>query len=213
MVASDEDKSSEDGNDHASRLAARKARKRFREEGGNRWEKAEIKVRVRGPTRNGFNRSTGERNRRLTRKSRHHFAPICPSRGKREKMSTPATPVGDKPSRPPSSSIAVDLPISVQNDGFPVEEDARSNCEQCFRTTLDLGGQFLCVGGDCVVALNTGAPANSVCCELLGNHFLLVGKQGLPRVSTYPSRFRFGDGRIGGVRYAADITAGIAGRG
>ena len=37
---------------------------------------------------------------------------------------------------------------------------------------------------------------------------------GIPKVAMYPStaRFRLGGGRVGGVRYAADIKVGIAGR-
>ena len=41
----------------------------------------------------------------------------------------------------------------------------------------------------------------------------MPGNMGLPRVSTYPAqaRFEFGDGRMGDVRFAANITVGIAG--
>ena len=36
---------------------------------------------------------------------------------------------------------------------------------------------------------------------------------GLPRAPTYPAqaRFKFGNGRLGGVRFVADITVGVAG--
>ena len=47
----------------------------------------------------------------------------------------------------------------------------------------------------------------------LNRHNLTLEKTGLPRVSTYPAqaRLKFGDRRMGDLRLAADITAGIAG--
>ena len=46
----------------------------------------------------------------------------------------------------------------------------------------------------------------------MGNRNLLPEKHGAPRVSTYPAcrRFKFGDGRRGAERFAAESTAGIA---
>ena len=56
--------------------------------------------------------------------------------------------------------------------------------------------------------LDAGATANLVCRreELLAN-------KGLPAVTTHPAHatFKFGDGRTGEVRHAADITVGVAG--
>ena len=62
------------------------------------------------------------------------------------------------------------------------------------------------------VILETGATANLARFRWLESHNSLLGKRGLPWVSTYPARARltFRDGRSGEVRYAADITAGIA---
>ena len=60
--------------------------------------------------------------------------------------------------------------------------------------------------------LETGEAANSVCLRGSETHNKLPGRRGCPRVSTYPSKawFRSGDGRVGEVRHAADIPAGVA---
>ena len=61
--------------------------------------------------------------------------------------------------------------------------------------------------------LGAGAPSNSVCVRWLENHNRITNRKGYQEVSTYPSsaRFRFGDGRLGDVRRAADIPVGVAG--
>ena len=63
-----------------------------------------------------------------------------------------------------------------------------------------------------MVALDTGATANLVSFERLENHKSIVGKRGLRRKSSHTAsaRFKFGDGRRGEVRYAAEITVGTA---
>ena len=65
-----------------------------------------------------------------------------------------------------------------------------------------------------VVVLDTGATANLVCRAWVANRNLFLGELGMEKVRLYPSaaRFKFGDGRIGEVQYAANITVGIAGR-
>ena len=65
-----------------------------------------------------------------------------------------------------------------------------------------------------VVVLDTGATANLVCRAWVANHNLSLGRLGMEKVHLYPSaaRFKFGDGRIGEVQYAANISVGIAGR-
>ena len=70
---------------------------------------------------------------------------------------------------------------------------------QSFSTTSDAGGVFSVSAADSVVVLDTGATANL--------------EKGRRKVSTYTSsaRFRFGGGRRGEVRRAADILVGIAG--
>ena len=66
---------------------------------------------------------------------------------------------------------------------------------------------------DSVAVLDIGATANLICFRWLERHNRLQAKRGYPKVSTYSStaRPRFGDGRLGEVRHAADTTVGIAG--
>ena len=78
---------------------------------------------------------------------------------------------------------------------------------------MDAGGLFLVSEKGSVVVLDTGATANLVCFRCLDHHNRLAERHGFRRVSTYPqkARFRLGDGRVGNVRHAVDIPAGIAG--
>ena len=85
----------------------------------------------------------------------------------------------------------MESPRSAQEDGFPIEKETEINCEKSSSATLYLGDQFLCVGEDGVVAPETGAAANLGRLKRLGNHNLLLGKQGLPRKSTYPAMGAF----------------------
>ena len=64
---------------------------------------------------------------------------------------------------------------------------------------------------DCVVVLDASAPANLI--WRIGRHTSISERRGVPRAETYPAcaRFKFGDGRLEEVRYAAGIPAGIAG--
>ena len=66
---------------------------------------------------------------------------------------------------------------------------------------------------DSVVFLETAAAATLVCFRRLANRNSLLAKRGCCRVKTYPAnaRFKSENGRIGGVRVAADIPVGIAG--
>ena len=66
---------------------------------------------------------------------------------------------------------------------------------------------------DGVAALDPGATANLVRFSRLAHHSSILEKHGFPKVTTYPSeaRCRFGDGRPGEVRRAADIPAWNAG--
>ena len=43
----------------------------------------------------------------------------------------------------------MESPVSVQDDEFHVKREKKSNCEQPFAITMDLGGQCLCMGEDC----------------------------------------------------------------
>ena len=77
---------------------------------------------------------------------------------------------------------------------------------------MDLGDLFLVPREDSVVALNTSTAANIVRFSWLAYRNRILEGRGAPRVSTYHSkaRFRFGDGRLGEVRHAADILVGVA---
>ena len=89
-----------------------------------------------------------------------------------------------------------------------------STCEQSFVTTLDAGDLFMVSQETSAVVLATGAAANVVCFSSLARHNRTLERRGVPRVTAYlpQTRFRFGDGRLGEVRHAADIPMGIAGR-
>ena len=113
----------------------------------------------------------------------------------------------------PPSSIAMGAPLEVgpswkQGSGGPGRPH-----EQSFSATLGIGGQFAVSRPDSVVVLDSGAAAKSVCFKRLDNHNLLFRKFGLPEVLPYSAtaRSKFGDGRMGEVKHAADIMVGIAG--
>ena len=65
-----------------------------------------------------------------------------------------------------------------------------------------------------MVALDTGATANLVCFKWLGNHNSFLRKIGHQNVMPYSTmaRLKFGDGRVGELKHAADIKDGTAGR-
>ena len=91
--------------------------------------------------------------------------------------------------------------------------DAERRCGHSFSATVEVGGRFARAHGDSVVVLLAGTAANLVCFKWLGNHISLPRKTGGPKVNTYlaMARFRFGDSRIGDVRYASDIKVGTPG--
>ena len=163
--------------------------------------------------RNGFNRRTGERNRRCCCGGEYHLLPKCPKR-------TNAPPANPSPSPPRNyvprssfSSIAMDPASFVCSESSPPEARVEGCTEQSFSTSLDPGCQLVCMRDDSVVVLDTGATANLACFRWLSRRNSLLEQKGFPRVLTYPAqaRFKFGDGRAGNVCFAADITAGIAG--
>ena len=98
--------------------------------------------------------------------------------------------------------------------GLHVQAAKKSNCEQAFPATRDLGGRYPSMGGDGVVALETGAAGNLARFRWPGNHYSLGGRQRLPRISTFPAceRSKIGDGRHIEVRFDADSTVGFVGR-
>ena len=69
------------------------------------------------------------------------------------------------------------------------------------------------MGQDSVAMLDTATTAGVACFRWLGTRRSLLARHGCPTVSAYPAiaRFIFGGGHLGDVRYAADITVGVAG--
>ena len=121
--------------------------------------------------------------------------------------------------------------MTVRRPSQSAKEERSPDREQSFATSLDSGGQFLFEGADCVVVLDTWATANLVGFERatadvrappssiwghsrqwLAHHNRILDRKGLPGVPTYPAsaRCKFGDGRLGGGRHAADVPVGIA---
>ena len=113
----------------------------------------------------------------------------------------------------PFSSIAIEPPLEV---GPSWNQSRAGRRRQPLPTTLELGGQFAVTQSDDVVVLGAGAgaTANLVCFEWLGNHNSFLQKTRFPKVTPYSAtaRLKFGDGRVGAVKHAADINVGIAGR-
>ena len=79
---------------------------------------------------------------------------------------------------------------------------------------MEVGDQFVRAHGHSVVALETGANASLVCLKWSQNRDSHLQQVGIPKVRTNPTktRLKFGEDRIGEVRYAADIKVRIAAR-
>ena len=103
-------------------------------------------------------------------------------------------------------------PVGAQDDRSSVRPDAQGRCAQSIATARNLGNRLLHMGEDSVVVSDIRAAANLERFRGLVNRNLLVEGRGSPRVSTFPgcARFKFGDGRLVDVRYAADISVGLA---
>ena len=78
---------------------------------------------------------------------------------------------------------------------------------------MELGGQLAASQSESAVVLETGTTADLVCYKRLGNRHLFSGKQGFAEAAPYTSaaQFKFGDGRIGEVKRAADFKVVNAG--
>ena len=90
------------------------------------------------------------------------------------------------------------------------EEDRNSG--QWVSTSQDFGGQYLCTGAESAAVLETGTTTNLARFRWSEHrNKILVGK-GIDRVATYSAcaQLKFGDGRLGEVRCAAEIPAGTA---
>ena len=167
-----------------------------------------------GQTLNGLKRRTGQRNRRYRRDSEYRPATKCQWRDTPRGDGSPFPQERDRAHRPSYSSVSMETPVSAQRADHLGESGTDGKCEQSFAVEKDLGGVPMASKVECVAVLDTGATANLVRLKWLANHKSHLQKTGLPKVNTYPAaaRIKFGDGRIGEVRPAADIQVGIAGR-
>ena len=107
----------------------------------------------------------------------------------------------------------MESPLRVQHPKLASSDEPGRQYTHSFSATLEIGGQLVCVRDDSVVALDTGATTNFVRLKRLDNRDSYEQKMRPPKVIPLPTRARsiFGDGRVGEVRYAADIKVGIAG--
>ena len=75
-------------------------------------------------------------------------------------------------------------PGCEQDDGSSVKAAGKSNRAQSISDTVDLGGQFPCMGEGSAVALDSDATANMVCSQRLGFRKSPWEKTGSARVPT-----------------------------
>ena len=121
-------------------------------------------------------------------------------------------PVNNAP-RSSLSLISIANLASFCTEGAKHFKEGNWQREQSFSTTSESGSHLIRMMENSVVTLDAAATANLMCFRWLIRHNTMPGRVGLRRESTYPAqvRFKFGDGRMGDVRHAADITAGAAG--
>ena len=163
---------------------------------------------------NAFNRKTGRSNRCFACNREYHYAPQC---SRKENRSIRAPPYREMAKKTPSrtySPFAAEPPLHVQPYRPTGSEVSDRPYERSFPANLKMGTHFVCARDDCVVVLDTGATANSVCFRRLRNRNSCLRKIGPPKVAscTTMAELKFGDGRVGAVRRAADIKVGAAAR-
>ena len=104
-------------------------------------------------------------------------------------------------------------PRLPQKAGGTGDGETESDREQSFAATADVEDLYLVSQEAREVVLDTGATAKLACFSWLARHNRILGRRGIPRVTTCPSKatFRPGDGCLGEARHAADIPVGVAG--
>ena len=107
------------------------------------------------------------------------------------------------------------FPLGALSSNLDGDGETARKYEHSSSTTLEVGGRFVCMRDDSVAVSGAGATASAACVKWLEHHNSRLRQLGILKVSTYPTtaRFKFGDGRVREVRYAADIKIGFAGRG
>ena len=166
-----------------------------------------------GKVENAAKYRTGEINRCFVRNSEYHYAPQCPRKGGKGGVRSPSNNGKQKPPLKPYSSIALESPAGgdhIHENNSPAPAPIH---EDPFSTTIHLGGVFVASKASSAVVLDAGATANLVRRAWLANRNQFLRRLGMEQAHLYPSaaRFQFGDGRIGEVRHAANITVGVAG--
>ena len=116
-----------------------------------------------GRTMNGFNRKTGQRNWCYTQNSEYHSAHQWPQNENRLSGPSPFQRVAKAPPSQPYCSIATESPLRVRPPGRDGPGGPERKHKHFFSMTLEIGGQCVCVNGDSVVVLDTGAAAGLVC--------------------------------------------------
>ena len=126
--------------------------------------------------------------------------PTLPVARRPAKVGEFISPRGIRSQRPPYPSISLVTPVLPQQAESASESETGSKCEQSLVTAVDAREAPLASQMDSVVALDTGATANLVRRSWLAHRNSILGNNGFPKVTTYPSmaRFRFGGGRLGG---------------
>ena len=154
----------------------------------------------------------GLRHRCYRRDSEYHLANECPWRDAPRGDRSPPPQGRGKARKPYFPAISTNTPVLAQEAGRLDSEETKSEREQFLSPTSGARGSLLAPDEDSVV-LETGATANFVCFRQLERHNRPLEKKGCQKVSTYPpsARFRFGRGRLGEERHAAETPEGIAG--
>ena len=98
---------------------------------------------------------------------RRHLAPKCPLKRAPRSESAPPSPCSCGLLRPPSSSISMESPVSVQDDGSSAKAGRKSNCDQSSPTTFDMG------------VLDTGTIANAARVQRLEHQKKILGTDGV----------------------------------
>ena len=107
--------------------------------------------------KNGFNRRTGERNRRYRCGSEYHLLPECPIKREPKALAAARNPPSN-PGSPFSSIILEDSP--------PGNKSAEHYCT----TSLKVDRPIFYAQNESVVILDAGATANLVCFRCLRRH-------------------------------------------
>ena len=77
----------------------------------------------------------------------------------------------------------MDSPLHVEPRKLASPFGVERQYEYSFSTTLEIGGQFVCVRDDSIAVLGASAKTNLVRFKWLDNHNLYLRKMGFPKVT------------------------------